>query len=239
MLVLADPTADKEALAILRRQLAAIDAAASRFRTDSELSRLNAAAGRPVSVSALMLEAVEVALRAARVTGGVVDPTAAEALQSDRLRSGLRGGGAAGGPGIRVDFQPVPGWHRVRVDRGDGHRAAAARGRPGPGRHRQSALRGPRRRGRHRRHRGCRCAGQPGGRPRRGRAALRRRAGSVRITHDHADPPERGGPTVSGPVRRAGHFEHIGTPLGPRGSNPASFDRPRHRKPPRRTTGGR
>ena len=50
------------ALAAARRaveaELAAIDAACSRFREDSELSRLNAAAGAPAAVGPLLLEAI-------------------------------------------------------------------------------------------------------------------------------------------------------------------------------------
>ncbi|HEX3692101.1 MAG TPA: FAD:protein FMN transferase [Solirubrobacteraceae bacterium] len=65
----------------LERVLAEIDLACSRFRDDSELSRLNAANGRPLSVSPLFLQAVELALRAARVTDGDLDPTLGRALE--------------------------------------------------------------------------------------------------------------------------------------------------------------
>jgi thiamine biosynthesis lipoprotein len=194
VLVIGVRTAAEEALAILRRELAAIDAAASRFRTDSELSRLNAAAGRPVRVSALMFEAVEVALRAARVTGGVVDPTVGAALQRigyDRDFATV----AACGPAIRVDFQPVPGWHQVRVDR----TAATVRLPAGVALDLGATAK-------------ALCAD-------RAAVAIAAATGAgvlvslggdlavagpppeegwvVRITHDHADPPEAGGPTVS------------------------------------------
>ncbi|HEU4978386.1 MAG TPA: FAD:protein FMN transferase, partial [Solirubrobacteraceae bacterium] len=66
----------------IERELAAIDAACSRFRPDSELVWLNARGGRPTRVSALLLEAVEVALRAAELTGGAVDPTLAGSLEA-------------------------------------------------------------------------------------------------------------------------------------------------------------
>lgn len=61
--------------------LAEIDLACSRFRADSELCKLNAAGGRPVTVSPLLLEAVELALRAAHITDGDVDPTLGVALE--------------------------------------------------------------------------------------------------------------------------------------------------------------
>jgi thiamine biosynthesis lipoprotein len=100
------------ALAVLRSELAAIDAACSRFRADSELSRVNASAGsgRPVPVGPLLAEAVEVALRAARLTGGVVDPTvgpAAVALGYDVTFSRIARTGPA------PELRPAKGWRTV------------------------------------------------------------------------------------------------------------------------------
>ena len=60
--------------------LAAVDRACSRFRPDSELSRLNAAGGAVTSVSELFADLLEAALRAARLTDGDVDPTCGQAL---------------------------------------------------------------------------------------------------------------------------------------------------------------
>lgn len=68
----------------VERELAAIDRACSRFRDDSELVALNAAAGEAVAVSPLLLLAVGVALRAARASGGAVDPT----LGTELVRAG-------------------------------------------------------------------------------------------------------------------------------------------------------
>jgi thiamine biosynthesis lipoprotein len=47
----------------------------SRFSPESELSRLNAAAGRPVQVSRLLAGVLRRALAAAEATGGLFDPT--------------------------------------------------------------------------------------------------------------------------------------------------------------------
>ncbi|HEX3425419.1 MAG TPA: FAD:protein FMN transferase [Acidimicrobiales bacterium] len=69
------------ALDAVRGEVAAIDAACSRFREDSELSRVNALAGRAVPVGPLLLQAVTVALRAARITDGLVDPTLGRQLR--------------------------------------------------------------------------------------------------------------------------------------------------------------
>jgi FAD:protein FMN transferase len=80
VLKVADPTALERARAIVEHQLAAIDQACSRFRTDSELSRVNAAEGRRIEVDELLIEALQVALRAAELTDGDVDPTLGEAL---------------------------------------------------------------------------------------------------------------------------------------------------------------
>jgi FAD:protein FMN transferase len=69
------------ASAILARELDAIDRACSRFRDDSDLTRVNAhAGGRPVPVAPLLVEALQVALRAAELTNGDVDPTVGAAL---------------------------------------------------------------------------------------------------------------------------------------------------------------
>jgi FAD:protein FMN transferase len=114
------------AMAILQRELVAIDAACSRFRQDSELTRFNASTGRWVEVSPLFLEALETALVAARQTGGAVDPTIGPAL----CRLGYDVDFASvppDGPAPTVTYRPAAGWGRVAVDR-DGRRARAPRG---------------------------------------------------------------------------------------------------------------
>ena len=76
-----EPAALAQARAALERELAAIDAACSRFRDDSELARVNANAGRPVRVGPLLREAVRVAIHASDATGGLVSPTLGRALR--------------------------------------------------------------------------------------------------------------------------------------------------------------
>jgi thiamine biosynthesis lipoprotein len=80
VLLVTDPGAMASARAIVERELEGIDRACSRFRADSDLQRVNARAGRFVPVGELLIEAVEVALRAAELTGGDVDPTIGDAL---------------------------------------------------------------------------------------------------------------------------------------------------------------
>ncbi|WP_183095705.1 FAD:protein FMN transferase, partial [Nocardioides stalactiti] len=69
-----------EAVALTRRVLAEVDRTCSRFREDSDLTRLNAAPGRWVEVDPLLVEATRVAVEAARVTDGLVDPCVGRAL---------------------------------------------------------------------------------------------------------------------------------------------------------------
>ena len=116
-LVLADARHSDTALEILRAELDAMDRAASRFRADSELVALNAAAGsgRPVEVTGLLFEAIAVALRAAKLTGGLVDPTVGRALELvgyDRDFSSID----PQGPALRLEARPVAGWRAVKTD---------------------------------------------------------------------------------------------------------------------------
>lgn len=112
--VLADAAALPAAREEVERELAAVDAACSRFRDDSELARVNRAGGRPVRVGPLLLEAVEVALWAAAATDGDVDPTVGRAVilaGYDRDYASLTGSAEP------LRAVAVPGWRAVRVDR--------------------------------------------------------------------------------------------------------------------------
>ena len=75
VLQLNHPDALVPARSRVQRELHAIDLACSRFRGDSELSYLNAHAGRTVAANSSGL-----AVRAAQLTGGDVDPTVGRAL---------------------------------------------------------------------------------------------------------------------------------------------------------------
>ncbi|HUB36472.1 MAG TPA: FAD:protein FMN transferase [Solirubrobacteraceae bacterium] len=80
VLRLTDGRALERARPAVARELVAIDSACSRFRPDSELSRLNASGGRAMRIGPLFAEALSLALRAAALTGGDVDPTVGRAL---------------------------------------------------------------------------------------------------------------------------------------------------------------
>ena len=93
-------------------QLAEIDAACSRFRDDSELAAVHDAAGATVLVSALLAQAVAVALDAARRTDGLVDPTVGAAVVAagyDRDFALLPADAPAAPP------VPAPGWRSVAL----------------------------------------------------------------------------------------------------------------------------
>jgi thiamine biosynthesis lipoprotein ApbE len=120
-LVVTDPGQLAAARQLLADDLAELDLACSRFRPDSELVALgNAAreAAGPVAatVSPLLAEAIAVALRAASLTDGDVDPTVGgvlSALGYDRDFGQV----AATGPALpAVGLRMIPGWRSIRLD---------------------------------------------------------------------------------------------------------------------------
>jgi FAD:protein FMN transferase len=139
VLRLTDPLALARARAAVEHELDAIDGACSRFRSDSEITRVNAAAGQAVRVSPLLAEALALALRAAALTDGDVDPTVGSALvlagydrdwrlldppdaQRSEISTGYRPNGReAADPAPRpiptVTARAVCGWRNVMLDR--------------------------------------------------------------------------------------------------------------------------
>jgi thiamine biosynthesis lipoprotein len=106
-----------EARAILAAELRAIDLACSRFRSDSELGILNEAGGRRRPVSPLLAEALAVALRAAAVTDGDVDPTCGQSLVRlgyDRDFAELASRRRV--PGVPSRPVPAGGWQLLELD---------------------------------------------------------------------------------------------------------------------------
>jgi len=111
-LVVTDPAALPEARRLLENDLAEVDAACSRFRADSEIRSL---AGGRQHVSPLLAEAIGVALRAARLTDGDVDPTVGAAMSAagyDRDFDQID----PNGPPAAWTVRRVPGWREVRLD---------------------------------------------------------------------------------------------------------------------------
>lgn len=113
------PEALGPARGLLEAELAALDAACSRFRPDSELAEVNRAAGRWVEASPLLVLAVRTALVAAGLSDGAVDPTVGAALRNlgyDRDFAEV----APAGPELAGPVTPAPGWQQVEVDRAGG-----------------------------------------------------------------------------------------------------------------------
>lgn len=112
VLVVTEPRALDRAEDVLRSELTAVDEACSRFRADSEISRLHDRAGSTVVVSPLLAEALSVAMRAAALTDGLVDPTVGDAVLAlgyDRDFAAV----AADHPEPAAPARPAPGWWRV------------------------------------------------------------------------------------------------------------------------------
>ena len=114
-LVVTDPRHLAEAQRLLVADLAEVDAACSRFRADAEIRTLRNAHGRPVRITPLLAEAIAVALRAARLTDGDVDPTVGAAMSAvgydrdfDRI--------PRLGPPLVVTTRTVPGWREVHLE---------------------------------------------------------------------------------------------------------------------------
>jgi thiamine biosynthesis lipoprotein len=107
------------ALAEVQRELEDIDRTCGRFREDSDLTRVNDAGGGWVRVDDLLIVALEVALRAARVTGGLVDPTIGGAM----VRLGYDVDFPEISPDAASDLParpvpiPAPGWRLIEIRR--------------------------------------------------------------------------------------------------------------------------
>ena len=115
VLIVTDEPALAAARSIADTELAAVDKACSRFRPDSELSRLNSSTVAPTPVSELFATLIAEAIRAAELTDGDVDPTCGQALVSagydrDFAEVSTRQSASAGQAG------PVPGWRSITLD---------------------------------------------------------------------------------------------------------------------------
>ena len=113
-LIVTDPVRLADGRRLLEADLAAVDAACSRFRSDSELVALDSVPG-PIEVSPLLAQALAVAMRAARLTDGDVDPTVGAAMAAigyDRDFPLV----PASGPAVTLTVRSVPGWRQVQFD---------------------------------------------------------------------------------------------------------------------------
>ena len=119
----ADPRALAPARAAVEAELEQIDRACSRFRADSELTRVNARAGRNTHASPLLVEALALALRAAALTDGDVDPTLGRALELagyDRDSELLPPPVGLPPPRMALTARVRAGWRAVALDQAAG-----------------------------------------------------------------------------------------------------------------------
>jgi FAD:protein FMN transferase len=114
-LIVTNPTGLLAAKAAVDEVVKAIDLAASRFRDDSELSRLNASPEQEVTISPLLAQAIAAALRGAELTGGAVDPTIGSAIRLAGYDTDF-GSVPADGEPIQLIAHRIPGWRAIRFD---------------------------------------------------------------------------------------------------------------------------
>lgn len=113
--VVTKPESLRAATTAVEKIVNAIDLAASRFRKDSELSRINASPERVAKVSPLLAQAIGTALRGAELSGGAVDPTIGYAI---RLAGYDTDFAAVPADGVELHLveQRVPGWRVLEFD---------------------------------------------------------------------------------------------------------------------------
>lgn len=116
-LAVSDPDRLDEAGRVARNLLAEVDRTCSRFRSDSDLSRVNQRPGRWVRVRPALVDALRTALDAAEATDGLVDPCLGRTMVSlgyDTDLGTLRSVPDSVG---RSPVAPRPdAWREVRVD---------------------------------------------------------------------------------------------------------------------------
>lgn len=111
------PTDLERALAATRSVLQDVDEVASRFRADSDLSRVNARPGQWVAVDPLLLAAVQVGCEGARQTDGLVSPLLGRVLvQVGYDRDFALIEGQSLGPLVQPAPPPLDAWREIRTD---------------------------------------------------------------------------------------------------------------------------
>jgi thiamine biosynthesis lipoprotein ApbE len=113
--VVADSAALPAAMAIVEELIGKIDAVCSRFREESELSRLNRRHGRVMELSPMLEEAIVAALQTAEMTDGLVDLTVGKAVQEMGYTVTFRDL-PADGPPVRMRVTKTIGWRALEYD---------------------------------------------------------------------------------------------------------------------------
>lgn len=112
-----DADALEDARRILANELDRFDDACSRFRADSELSRVNACAGHTVEIGQLLARATAVAITAADTTDGLVTPTLGAALSAAGYDRTFELVQARGSWKVRTTVPRNGAWREIQLDR--------------------------------------------------------------------------------------------------------------------------
>jgi thiamine biosynthesis lipoprotein ApbE len=111
-----DAAALPAAMAIVQAEIKEIDAACSRFRSDSELTRLNNRSGQgDIPLSPLLEEAIVAALGSAQMTGGLVDLTVGRCVEDVGYTVTFRDLPSEG-PALQLRVRRVIGWQALAYD---------------------------------------------------------------------------------------------------------------------------
>jgi len=110
------PEVAGEPFAHARQLFEDVEQCLSRFRHDSELSKLNKQAGQMVRASRMLWDVLILALDYAEDTNGLFDPTLLNAVESAGYTITFDHIGS-GGEGTASDATPLPGrWQEIEVD---------------------------------------------------------------------------------------------------------------------------
>lgn len=110
-----DAAALSDGIDLLERELAAIDLACSRFRDDSEVSRLARARGAWMPASRLLCDALAAGVAAAQATNGAVDPTVGATMRALGWDVDFRIVASRRRP-VAIERVPAAGWTRIEID---------------------------------------------------------------------------------------------------------------------------
>lgn len=110
-----DAASLSDAIDVLERELDAIDRACSRFRADSEVSRLVGSGGQWMPASRLLRQALAAGVDAAAATGGAVDPTVGASMRALGWDADFRVVVSRREP-VRIELVPAADWQRIEID---------------------------------------------------------------------------------------------------------------------------
>lgn len=114
--VLAAPTLPVDVMWRVSAEFENVQTRLSRFRPSSELSRLNASAGKPFAASDLLIEVLSEALVAAEASGGLFDPVVLDAVEAAGYRQSIEH--VRGTTQVQTPLRTTATYRDVRIDDG-------------------------------------------------------------------------------------------------------------------------